>query len=155
MVTERSSESRMRFRTSRGTPEWSGGEDRYIGRRVLESGIVLGVPGDDQRDRKVFRRPRQALGGLIGQGEGAHQRAQPLSGLMCPLPLAHKAPQRLSGPPKPLSDTLVITWYPRNNSGLQYLSSNILIFTSGPFWSSSSCPGSHLGHRTTFGHQHT
>ena len=77
--------------------------------------------------------------------------AQPLSGLMCPLPLAHKAPQRLSGPPKPLSDTLVITWYPRNNSGLQYPSSNIPIFTSGPFRSSSSCPGSHPGLRTTFG----
>ena len=63
--------------------------------------------------------------------------AQPLSGLMCPLPLAHKAPQRLPGPPKPLSDTLVITWYPQNNSGLQYPSSNIPIFTSRPFRSSS------------------
>ena len=36
----------------------------------------------------------------------------PLSGLMCPLPLAHKAPQRLSGPPKPLTDKLVVTRYP-------------------------------------------
>src|SRR4051812_2922992 len=70
---------------------------------------------------------------------------------MCPLPLAHKAPQRLLGPPKPLSDTLVITWYPPNNFGLQYPSSNIPIFTSGPFRSSSSCPGSHPGLRTTFG----
>ena len=77
--------------------------------------------------------------------------AQPLSGLMCPLPLANKAPQRLSGPPKPLLDTLVITCYPRNNSGLQYPSSNIPIFTSGSFRSSSSCPGSHPGLRTTFG----
>ena len=77
--------------------------------------------------------------------------AQPLSGLMCPLPLAHKAPQRLPGPPKPLSDMLVITWYTRNNSGLQYPSPNIPIFTSGPFRSSSSCLGSHPGLRTTFG----
>ena len=77
--------------------------------------------------------------------------AQPLSGLMCPLPLAHKAPQRLSGPPKPLLVMLVVTWYPQNNSGLQYPSSNISIFTSGPFRSSSSLPGSHPGLRTTFG----
>ena len=76
--------------------------------------------------------------------------AQTLSGLMCPLPLAHKAPQRLPGPPKPLSDTLVITWYHRNNSGLQYPSSNIPIFTSRPFRSSSSCLGSHPGLQTTF-----
>ena len=76
----------MRSRTSRGVPEWSGGEDRYIGRRVLESGIVLGVPGDDQRDRKVFRRPRQALGGLMGQGEGAHQ---PTKGLCAPPTPSH------------------------------------------------------------------
>ena len=77
--------------------------------------------------------------------------AQPLSGLMCPLPLAHKARQRLSGPPKPLSDTLVVTRYPRNNSGLQYPLSNISIFTYEPLRSSSSRPGSHLGLRTTFG----
>src|SRR3954469_8868221 len=70
---------------------------------------------------------------------------------MCPLPLAHKAPQRLPGPPKPLSDTLVMTRYPQNNSGLQFPSSNIPIFTSGPFRISSSCPGSHPGPQTTFG----
>ena len=75
---------------------------------------------------------------------------QPLSGLMCPLPLAHKAPQRLPGPSKPLSVTLVVTRYSQNNSGLQYPSSNISIFTSGPFRNSSSCPGSHPGLRTTF-----
>ena len=63
--------------------------------------------------------------------------AQPLSGLMCPLPLAHKAPQRLPGPPKPLSDMLAIAWYPWNNSGLQYPSSNISIFIAGPFRNSS------------------
>ena len=77
--------------------------------------------------------------------------AQPLSGLMFLLPLAHKAHQHLPGPPKPLSDTLVIAWYPRNNSRPQYPSSNIPIFTSGPFRSFSSCPGSHPGLRTTFG----
>ena len=95
--------------------------------------------------------PRGGAPTSLGYVRWGGRGAQPLSGLMCPLPLAHKAPQRLSGPPKPLSDTLVITWYPRNNSGLQYPSSNIQIFTSGPFRSSSSCPGSHPGLRTTFG----
>src|SRR4051812_30070253 len=71
----------MISRTWRGAPKWSEGEDRYIGRRVLESRIVLGVPGDDQRVRKGFRRPRQALGGLMGQGERAHQ---PTKGLSAP-----------------------------------------------------------------------
>ena len=82
---------------------------------------------------------------------GVGRGAQPLSGLVCPLPLAHKAPQRLSGPPKHLSVTLVVTRYSQNNSGLQYPSSNISIFTSGPLRSSSSRPGSHPGLRTTFG----
>ena len=80
MVTEGSSESRMRSRTSRGVPEWSGGEDLYIGRRVLESGSVPGVPGYGQHDQKVFRGPRQVLQGLIGQGEGANQPTKGLSG---------------------------------------------------------------------------
>ena len=57
--------------------------------------------------------------------------AQPLSGLVCPLPLAHEAPQHLPGLPKHLSVMLVIT------SGLQNPSSNISIFTSGPFRNSS------------------
>ena len=52
----------------------------------MESGIVPGVPGDDQRVRKGFRRPRQALGGLMGQGEGAHQ---PTKGLSAPPTPSH------------------------------------------------------------------
>ena len=77
--------------------------------------------------------------------------AQPLSRSVCPLPLAHEALQHLPGPPKQLSVMLAIARYPRNTSGLQYPSSNILIFISGPFRSSSSRPGSHPGLRTTFG----
>ena len=42
----------------------------------------------------------------------------------------------------------------RNPSGDQTLLSHTSIFTSGLFQSSSSCTGSHLGLRTTFGHQH-
>ena len=36
----------------------------------MESGSVPEVPGDDQHDRKVFREPRQVLGGFMGQGKG-------------------------------------------------------------------------------------
>ena len=72
--------------------------------------------------------------GHVGIDEGG---AQPLSGLVCPLPLAHEAPQHLSGLPKHLSVMLVITRYLRNTSGLQNPSSNISIFTSRPFWNSS------------------
>ena len=43
----------------------------------------------------------------------------------------------------------------RNPSGDQTLLSHISNFISGPFRSSSSCPQSHPGLRTTFGHQHT
>ena len=59
------------------------------------------------------------MGGAPTSGyvRGVGRGAQPLSGLVCPFPLAHKAPQRLPGPPKPVSNTLVITWYPRNPSG--------------------------------------
>ena len=49
--TECCSESRMRSRTSRGVPEWSGGKDLYIGSLILVAGkvshfigIVPGVP---------------------------------------------------------------------------------------------------------------
>ena len=95
--------------------------------------------------------PRNGAPTSPGYVRGVGRGAQPLSGLVCPLPLAHKAPQRLPGPLKQLSVTLVVTRYSQNNSGLQYPSSNIPIFTFGPFRSSSSCPGSHPGLRTTFG----
>ena len=72
--------------------------------------------------------------GHVGIGEGG---AQPLSGLVCPLPLAHEAPQHLPGLLKYLSAMLVITRYLRNTSGLQNPSSNISIFTSRPFRDSS------------------
>ena len=50
-------DARVVMGNSMWLPEWSGGEDRYIGRRVLESGSVPGVPGYGQYDRKVFREP--------------------------------------------------------------------------------------------------
>ena len=42
---ESCSESRMRSRTSREVPEWSGGEELYIGSPVLATGKVSGVIG--------------------------------------------------------------------------------------------------------------
>ena len=102
MVTECCSKSRMRSRTSRGVPEWSGGKDLYMGSPVLATGRVSGVTGN-------VPGPPEGSGGPPGGStcpEGPNGlylvRNQPLSGLMCPLPLAHKAPQRLPWPPKPL-----------------------------------------------------
>ena len=139
VVTECCSESRMRSRTSRGVPEWSGGKDLYMGSPVLVTekvsgfiGNVPGPPGGSRGSTKWVHHPRRAAWAKCGRGPSP-------GGLVCPLPLAHKckAPQHLSGPPKPLSDTLVVTRYPQNNSGLQFPSSNISIFSSGPFRNSS------------------
>ena len=65
---------------------------------------------------------------------GAHH---PLVGWFAPSPLAHEALQHLPGLPKHLSVMLVITRYLRNTFGLQNPSSNISIFTAGPFRNSS------------------
>ena len=88
--------------------------------------------------------------GHVGIGEGAHI---PLVGWFAPFPWPMKPPQHLSGLPKHLSVMLVITRYLWNTPGLQNPSSNISIFTSGPFRDSSRCPGSHPGLRTTFGNR--
>ena len=45
LVTECYSECRMRSRTWRGAPEWSGGKDWYIGRWCLDTGRVSGCIG--------------------------------------------------------------------------------------------------------------
>ena len=80
--------------------------------------------------------------GYVRWGEGA---IIPLVGWFAPSPWPISPPNTCRGPPKPLSVMLVITKYPLNNSRLQYPLSYILIFTSRPFWSSSSCRGSHRG----------
>ena len=135
---------------SRGVPVSSGGKDLYMGIPFSVTGMVLGVigilpgpPGGSRGSTKWGHQPQKAAWAKCGRGPAP-------GGLVCPLPLAHKAPQRLPGPPKHLSVRLVVTRYSQNNSGLQYPSSNIQIFTSGPFQSSSSCTGSHPGLRTTF-----
>ena len=68
MVTECCSDSRMRSRTSRGVPEWSGGEDLYIGSQVSAIGKVSGVIG-------IVPRPPEGSRGSTGWGHlprGAH-----------------------------------------------------------------------------------
>src|SRR3954468_103537 len=55
VITECCSESRMRSRTSRGVPEWSGGEDLYMGSCHTDTGKFRGhigiVPGPPERFR--------------------------------------------------------------------------------------------------------
>ena len=68
----------------------------------MESRIVPGVPVDDQRVRKGFRRPRQALGGLMGQGERAHQPTKGLSASPTPSHVTRRgggATPRAAAPP--------------------------------------------------------
>ena len=131
------SKSRMISRTSRGVLEWSVGKELYIGSEVSAIGKVLGVTGIVPGPPEGSRGPP---GGATYPG-GPHglkwEGNQPLVGWFAPSPLAHEALQHLSGLPKHLSVMLAIAWYPRNTSGLQYPSSNISIFTAGPFRNSS------------------
>ena len=88
MVTECCSESRMRSRTSRGVPEWSGGKDLYMGSPVLVtekvSGFIGNVPGPlggSRGSTKWGHQPRRAAwakcgrelapGGLVRPPQGA------------------------------------------------------------------------------------
>ena len=88
VVNECCSESRMRSRTSRGVPEWSGGKDLYMGSPVLVTGKVsgfignvLGPPGGSWGSTKWGHRPRRAAwakcgrepapGGLVSPPQGA------------------------------------------------------------------------------------
>src|SRR3989337_843525 len=74
VVTECCSESRMRSRTSRGVPEWSGGEDLYMGSHhtVTESvrgyaGIVPGPPKGFRGSTGRVHLPRRALWAVCGR----------------------------------------------------------------------------------------
>ena len=65
--TESCSESRMRSRTSREVPEWSGGKDLYMGSLVLVTekvsriiGIVPGVPKGVRGSTKGVHLPQGA-----------------------------------------------------------------------------------------------
>src|SRR3954469_7221463 len=84
VVTECCSESRMRSRTSRGVPEWSGGKDLYMGSPILVtervSGFIGNVPGPPEGSGGP---PSGATspGGLRGLSEGGDQ---PQVGLCAP-----------------------------------------------------------------------
>ena len=72
----------MRSRTSRGVPEWSGGEDLYMGSPVLVPGKVSGAIGNVPGPPEGFGGPpggATSLGGLRGPSVG---RDQPLGGLV-------------------------------------------------------------------------
>ena len=72
----------MRSRTSRGVPEWSGGEELYIGSQVSASGKVLGVTGIVPGPPEGSGGPPVGAtnpGGLRGPSVG---RDQPLGGLV-------------------------------------------------------------------------
>ena len=130
----------------------------YRGRGEVEAplGFPLGGEGQGRLDlpRENPREtcpPSQAGGGLPPKPGGGAPPPQvtservwgahhPLVGWFSPSPLAHEALQHLPGLPKHLSVMLAIAWYPQNTSRLQYPSSNISIFTSGPFRSSLSRP---------------
>ena len=88
----------MTARTSRGVPEWSGGEELYIGSRVSAIGKVSGVTG-------IVPGPPEGSRGSTGWATypgGPHglkwEGNQPLSGLGANPPRAH-APRVGGGAP--------------------------------------------------------
>ena len=83
----------MRSWTSRGVPEWSGGEELYIGSAVSAIGKDSGSP-------LLYRDHRKGPGGPPGGAtypggpHGLKWRGEPAhSGLVRPLPLAPPAPR--------------------------------------------------------------
>ena len=75
VVNECCSESRMRSRTSRGVPEWSGGKDLYMGSPVLVTGKVSGAignvpgpPGGSRGSTRWGHRPQRAAWAKCGKG---------------------------------------------------------------------------------------
>jgi len=92
VVTECCSESWMRSRTSRGVPEWSRGEELYIGSPVSAAGKVSGVTG-------IVPGPPEGSQGSTGWGHlsrrapWAKVEGEPApGGLVCP-PWASPAPR--------------------------------------------------------------
>ena len=82
----------MRSRTSRGVPEWSGGEELYIGSPVSATGKVSGVTG-------IVSGPPEGSRGSTGWGHPSRRatwakvgREPALGGLVRP-PWASPAPR--------------------------------------------------------------
>ena len=124
VVTECCSESRMRSRTSRGVPEWSGGKDLYMGSPVLVTGKVSGFignvpgpPGGSRGSTKWGHQPQEAAwakcgrgsapGGLVrpptkAQGAWESGRGQTLVQMGLKAHLVGASPLSPSWPPPPL-----------------------------------------------------
>ena len=108
MITECCSESRMRSRTSRGVPEWSGGKDLYMGSHVLVTGKVLGVignvpgpPGGSRGSTKWDHHPRRAAWAKCGRGPAPGGLVRPPQGPKAPRVWGGGAPTLLGGQVSP------------------------------------------------------
>ena len=84
VVTECCSESRMRSRTSRGVPEWSGGKDLYMGSPVLVTGKVSGdignvpgPPGGSRGSTKWGHLPQKVAWAKCGRGPAPRRAGAP------------------------------------------------------------------------------
>ena len=91
MDTECCSESRMRSRTSRGVPKWSGGKELYMGSRVLVTGKVSGFignvpgpPGGSRGSTKWGHQPWRAAWAKCGRGPAPGGLVRPPQGPKAP-----------------------------------------------------------------------
>ena len=100
MVTECCSESRMRSRTSRGVPEWSGGKDLYIGSPVSAIGTSFRVIG-------IVPGPPEGSRGPTGWGHLPRGVHQPTMGWL-PSPLRPLGPSGMGGPTRWTPGTLPV-----------------------------------------------
>src|SRR3990170_4414743 len=114
VVSECCSKSRMRSQTSRGVPEWSGGEDLYMGSHHTVTGSVRGYAGIIPGPPKGFRGstgrvhlPRRALWAVCGREPSPEWagRHPPLGPMRLGLGENPKggAPLGLGGKPLPLA----------------------------------------------------
>ena len=147
--------TRLRERCPFGVPpahvyKGGGGERPAARRGAPWGGVLLGLLVQTGFAPPSFLPPEGIGRRGRGKGKGArHPRGLPSLSLR-PM-LAQHFPGG-SGNPSVLRKNTRITW---NHSGVRILPSNISIFTSQPFRDSSSCPRSHPGLRTNFGHQNT
>ena len=89
-------ESRMRSRTSRGVPEWSGGKDLYIGSPVSAIGTSFGVIG-------IVPGPPEGSRGPTGWGHLPRGATWAVGGAPWPTwakGTSPKRPMRLGFPPR-------------------------------------------------------
>ena len=100
----------MRSRTSRGVPEWSGGEDLYMGGPVLVtgqvsgfSGNVPGPPGGSRGSTKWGHQPRRTAWAKCGRGPAPGGLVHPPQGPKAPRVWGGGSSTLLGGQVSPLS----------------------------------------------------